>query len=149
MSLIGRLDLLSALFGPITITEVVQAELLADGDRPGQAVIAAAISATQIRVIANSRTEPALLALDEGEASTLRVAIHNVGPCLIVIDEPAGRAVAAEYGIPHTGTVGVILQAKKRALIPSVRTVFEELLAQEFRIAAGIIKKALILAGED
>ena len=35
----------------------------------------------------------------------------------MVLDERAGRAVATEHGIAHTGTVGLILQAKKRGLV--------------------------------
>ena len=69
LSLIGRLDLLPALFGPITITEVVQAEVLAGGDRPGQTALAAATRETRIRVIGESKSEPALLALDEATES--------------------------------------------------------------------------------
>ena len=149
LSLIGRLDLLSALFGEITITDVVRAELLAGGDRPGQAAIASAVCEKLVRVIGESKKEPLFLFLDEGEASTLRAAIQHDGPCLVLIDERAGRAVAAEYGIAHTGTVGVILQAKKRALIPSARTVFAELLTQDFRIAAGLMREALARVGEE
>ena len=149
LSLIGRLDLLPALFGEITITDVVRAELLVGGDHPGQAAIASAICEKHVRVIGESKKEPLFLVLDEGEASTLRAAIQHDGPCLVLIDERAGRAVAAEYGIAHTGTVGVILQAKKRALIPSARTVFAELLTQDFRIAVGLMREALARVGEE
>ena len=149
LSLIGRLDFLPALLGPITITNVVQGALLAGADRPGQAAIAAAVLEAQIRVIGDLWHEPTLHSLDEGEASTLRAANHHQGPCLVVLDKRAGQAVATERGIAHTGTVGLILQAKKRGLVPSVRTGFEEMLAQEFRIAAGLNKEALARAGED
>ena len=44
LSLIERLDLLHSLLGQITITDVVQSEILAGGDRPGQAALAAAKS---------------------------------------------------------------------------------------------------------
>jgi predicted nucleic acid-binding protein len=149
LSLIERLDLLHSLLGRITITDVVQAEVLAQGDRPGQAAIAAAIRAKRIRVIIDQWPEPKLPDLDEGEASILRAAIHHGVPCLVLIDERAGRAVAKELGIAHTGTVGLILQAKKRGLVLSVRTLFEQLLAQDFRVSAGLIREALAQAGED
>jgi predicted nucleic acid-binding protein len=149
LSLIDRLDLLHLLLGPITITNVVQAEVVAGGNRPGQAAIAAGIKAKWIKVIVDEWPEPKLADLDEGEASTLRAAIHHGLPCLVLIDERAGRSVAKEAGIAHTGTVGLILQAKKRGLIPSVRTLFEQLLAQDFRISAELIRVALAQAGED
>jgi predicted nucleic acid-binding protein len=122
LSLIDRLDLLHSLLGRITITDVVQAEVMAGGNRPGQAAIAAAIRAKRIRVIIDEWPEPKLRDLDEGEASTLRAAIHCGVPCL---------------------------QAKTRRLVPSVRTLFEQLLAHDFRISAELIRTALAQAGED
>ena len=148
LSLIDRLDLLHSLFGRITITDVVQAEVLAGGDRPGQSAIAAAINAKRIRVIIDQWPEPKLPDQDEGEASTLRAAIHHGASCLVLIDERAGRAVAKESGIAHTGTVGLILQAKKRGLVKSARSAFEQLLAKDFRVSAGLIREALAQAGE-
>jgi predicted nucleic acid-binding protein len=148
-SLLGRLDLLHALLGRITITDVVQSEILAGGERPGQTAIAAAIRARRIRAIIDRWAEPRLPDLDEGEASTLRAAIHQSLPCLVLIDERAGRAVAKELGIAHVGTVGVIVQAKKRGLVPAARTLFEQLFAQDFRVSAGLINEALAQVGED
>jgi predicted nucleic acid-binding protein len=131
-SLLGRLDLLHALLGRITITDVVQSEILAGGERPGQTAIAAAIRARRIRAI-----------IDRWAA------IHQSLPCLVLIDERAGRAVAKELGIAHVGTVGVIVQAKKRGLVPAARTLFEQLFAQDFRVSAGLINEALAQVGED
>jgi len=65
-----------------------------------------------------------------------------------LIDERTGRAVARELGITHTGTVGLIVQAKKRRLVPSARRIFEQLLAKDFRVAAEMIREALAQAGE-
>lgn len=148
LSLIARLDLLASLFGRITITDVVRSEVLEGGAKPGQAAIAKAIQAKQIRVIADEWSEPKLVHLDEGEASILRAAIHLSAPCLVLIDERAGRAIARQLGIPHTGTVGLILQAKRRSLVPSARTIFEQLLEKDFRIAPDMIREALAQAGE-
>lgn len=83
LSLIDRLDLLHSLLGQITITDVVKAEVLEGGTKPGQAAIAAAIEAERIRVIADEWAEPKFPELDEGEASTLRAAIHLERPCLV------------------------------------------------------------------
>lgn len=148
-SLLERLDLLHALLGRITITEVVRSELLAGGDKPGQPAIAAAIRARRIQVIADTWPEPTFPDLDEGEASTLRAAIHQRAPCLVLIDERAGRAVARDLGIAHAGTLGLIVQAKKRGLVPAAKTLFERLFAQDFRVSAKLINEALAQASED
>jgi len=148
LSLIDRLDLLHALLGQITITEVVHTEIIAGGDRPGQGAIGFAIKVKWIRVITDEWLEPKFPDLDEGEASTLRAAIQCDRPCLVLIDERAGRAVAKEAGIAHTGTIGLLLQVKKRKLVPAVRPLFEQLFARGFRISAELIGAALALAGE-
>ena len=75
--------------------------------------------------------------------------MHQSQPCLVLIDERAGRAVAKELGIAHVGTVGLIVQAKKRGLVPAARVVFEQLFGQDFRVSAGLINEALAQAGED
>jgi len=148
LALINRLDLLQSLLGQVSITEVVKAEVLAEGSKPGEPAIAEAIKSNWIRVIADEWPEPQFTALDEGEASTLRAAVNVGAPCLVLIDERAGRAVATELGIAIAGTVGLIVQAKKRGLIPSARALFAELLKKEFRVGAEMIREALVQVGE-
>jgi len=148
LSLIERLELLRLLFGTVTITEVVRDEVLSGSAKPGEAAIANGIESGSIQVIADRWLEPRFPELDEGEASTLRAATHLGAPCLVLIDERVGRAIARELEIAHTGTVGLIVQAKKRGLIPSARALFEQLLAQHFRVSGEMIREALVLAGE-
>lgn len=42
-----------------------------------------------------------------------------------MINEHAGRAVADDLGVAYTGTVGLLLRAKKEGRIPDVRPVLE------------------------
>jgi len=148
LSLIDSLDLVHALLEAITVTDVVHAELSVGGDKPGQAAIARAVKRRRIRIIPDTWSDPDLSYLEEGEASTLRAALHQRSPCLVLIDERAGRAVAKELGLPHVGTVGLIVQAERRGLIPSARALFEQLLARDFRVSAGLIRAALEQVGE-
>jgi predicted nucleic acid-binding protein len=148
LALIDRLNLLHSLFGEVLITEVVKGEVLVGGDKPGETAIAAAIEASWIRVIADQWLEPQFPDLDEGEASTLRAAMQIGVPCLVLIDERVGRATARELGIPLSGTLGLIVQARKRGLIPSARAAFEQLLERDFRVATEMIREALAQVGE-
>lgn len=92
--------------------------------------------------------EPVFAELDEGEASTLRAAVNLRRPCLILMDEKAGRAIAQELGFAVTGTAGIILAAKRRRLIPAARPVFEQLLENDFRLSAELIRAVLTESGE-
>ena len=52
-----------------------------------------------LQTVAIATTEPALPDLDEGEASSIRLALSRNGSALLLIDERSGRAVAQELGL--------------------------------------------------
>ena len=91
---------------------------------------------------------PVLPDLDEGEAASIRLALALGGETLLLIDERAGRSVAQEFGLQLAGTAAVIGLAKQRGLIASARSVFAELHASDFRIAAAVIQTVLERCGE-
>jgi predicted nucleic acid-binding protein len=63
---------------------------------------------------------PMLIAhLDQGEASAIALALEaRVG--LVAIDERRGRLVAREMGLAVTGSLGVLLRAKRLGVIDAV-----------------------------
>ncbi len=148
LGIVGGLVWTHALFGKVSLTAAVQGEVAPGSDRPGEREITAAIRRRWLKVIQEEWIEPAFTELDEGEASTLRAAVNLRRPCLILMDEKAGRAVARELGFAVTGTAGIILAAKRRRLIPAVRPVFEQLLEKDFRLSAELIRVVLAEAGE-
>jgi predicted nucleic acid-binding protein len=115
---------------------------------PGEAGIAAAISAGWLRVHPATPATPELPDLDEGEAACIRIALSEPGPMLLLMDERAGRALARELGLQVTGTAAIVGMAKTRGLIDSAREVFARLHDAEFRVAAPVIREILRRAGE-
>ena len=110
--------------------------------------IQAAIASGWLRAVAVDSSEPDLPDLDEGEAASIRLALISGPQTLLLIDERAGRAVAAEFGIRLAGTAAVIGMARQRRLIDSARAVFAELHANDFRIAPAVIQAVLERCGE-
>ena len=55
------------------------------------------------------------LQLDEGEAAAVSVAVERQAG--LVVDERRARRVAARFGVPLMGTLGVLLLAGRRGLI--------------------------------
>lgn len=145
---VGGLAWVHSLFGKVALTAAVHGEVAPGSDRPGEREIAAAVRRGRLRIIREQWAEPAFAELDEGEAGTLRAAVNLRRPCLILMDEKAGRAVARELGFAVTGTAGIILAAKRRRLIPAVRPVFEQLLEKDFRLSADLIRVVLAEVGE-
>lgn len=66
------------------------------------------------------------------------------------MDEDAGRAAAKAYGLAMTGTVGILLRAKHTHLLPEVRPVLDQLIADAgFWIGSAFRRDVLLLAGEN
>jgi predicted nucleic acid-binding protein len=65
-----------------------------------------------------------------------------------VLDDLAARKFAKSFGIALCGTVGVIVIAKRRGVIPSIKPLLTNLMDAGFRIDSRLCTTALHLAGE-
>jgi predicted nucleic acid-binding protein len=92
----------------------------------------AAQTAGCLKVTEPAPTGPVLPDLDEGESACIRIALANPAPCLLLMDERAGRAIAQEHGLAVAGTAAIIGLPKTRGLIGSAREVFARLHASDF-----------------
>lgn len=94
-------------------------------------------------------TPPAILAWDlgTGEAAVLAWAYAHAGTEAI-IDDLAGRRCAAALGIPVRGTLGLVLTAKRRGIIPAASPVLERLRVSGMYLSDRVLNQALALVGE-
>ena len=145
---VGGLSWLEQLFTEVMLTDVVLAEVLTGRYPATEAPIRQALTAGWLQTVAITTTVPALPDLDEGEASSIRLALSRNGPALLLIDERSGRAVAQDLGLSVAGTAAVIGMARQRDLITSARQVFADLHASDFRIAPAVIKAVLDRCGD-
>ena len=144
----GAFDLLRGLFGEIAVTAQVRDEVLAGGELPGASELANSIRDGWIKVKHIGAEAPGLRDLDAGEVSTLTLAVSHDGPCLVLMDELAGRSYARAHGLRVTGLAGVLLSAKKARLVQSVRPFFKRLEKSNFRLSTAIVRAVLEQAGE-
>ncbi len=143
----GAFDLLRALFGRVEVTAEVRDEVLAGGELPGAAELAGAIREGWIRVAPAPRRGADFPELGAGEASTLALALEPAD-CLVLMDDPLGRARARSLGIPVTGLAGVLLAARRSGAVPELRPLFDRLAASGFRLGEEIVRAVLAEAGE-
>lgn len=85
--------------------------------------------------------------LGAGETEAIGLALESGVPTVIV-DERAGRRLAAAVGLDVVGTVGILLRAKQRGLVGTVRPELDALLATGFFVATSLYRDALMRAGE-
>jgi predicted nucleic acid-binding protein len=148
LSLIGRLDLLPALFAECWVPQAVFNEVAVAGiGKPG------AIALQSPEWLARVRLSPVpdpllVMQLDAGEAEVISLA-RQLSPCFAVIDERRGRRIAHEvYGLVVKGTAGVLVEAKRRHLISEVRPMLLALREAGYFIAQSVIDAACVAAGE-
>jgi predicted nucleic acid-binding protein len=91
---------------------------------------------------------PILLnSLDIGEASVIQLAL-NKNISTVCIDEAVGRRIARLSGLAVTGSVGILLRAKKEGYPLSIKTAIEKMLNHNIRLSQRVIDFALKEAGE-
>jgi len=67
---------------------------------------------------------------------------------VVVLDDALARRVAETLGLNVTGTLGLLLDAKRASLIPAVGPLLDQLEALRFRLAPHTCAAVLKLAGE-
>ena len=85
--------------------------------------------------------------LGDGEASSIALAIET-GNSLLIIDEKKGRKIAADHGIEIIGSLGILLKAKQKKVIDSVKDIINAIERTNYRIAPAIKEELLKQAGE-
>ncbi len=80
--------------------------------------------------------------LGAGESAVLALAAEHPNT-EIIIDDLAGRKCAASLNIPVRGTLGLVLAAKKRGLIPKARPVIENMMRTGLYLSKKVLEQAL------
>lgn len=128
---IKQLDLLKALFGKITVTQLVADEF---GKKlPDFIQIENPQNLTYQKILESF--------VDIGEASVLALAIEKK-ECLLIIDDNKGRREAKQLDLPFTGTIGILIIGKEKGLIKSLSEILEKIKKTNFRISESIINDA-------
>jgi predicted nucleic acid-binding protein len=145
---VDNLDLLPKLFGKIMIPQGVFDELQV-GEHPA-AKLVQDLSWLEVVTVENQQVVKELqlsFKLDLGESEAIALA-EEIGASQLLIDEKAARKVAMARKLPLIGTLGVLLLAKRRGLLASVKDVLDEMQAQEMRISERLYVQVLTLAQE-
>ena len=150
----GLFDLLRVLYGRIILPPAVYREVVTEGrERAGVRETEEAIAAGWMEVSALQGPEAArrirtMFLLGDGESEVLALAQER-GADLVLIDEEQGFRRAEAMGFHVLRTTGILLQAKARGRITTVKEHLEALRAEGFRLSEGAYREALRQAGEE
>ena len=147
LSGIGRLDLLKKLYREVTIPEAVYREVTAKKDSACMQVIGenAWIRIEKIRDLSEKKMYKTKL--HDGEVEVMILAQEKQAD-LVVIDDNAAKKTAEYLGLTVTGTIGVLIKAKKLGHLDAIRPVLDEIKENGFYIGAALEKMVLEQAGE-
>ena len=145
---IDRLDLLPALFGQVHIPYAVAVEL-AEGKRQNISLPTLEdLSWVTIRPVRDRTLLPLVTNLGDGEKEVLALGLEATD-ALLVLDDRNARRYAIAAGLEVTGTLGLLMLAKERGLIDSIRPALDRLQELQFRLSAATRQMVLNLAGEE
>jgi len=137
MTNIGELDLLHKVYAEIVTTIDIATEY-------GEALP----EWVEIVTVKDKYRQKILeMQIDKGEASAIALALETQN-CTIILDDYKARKIADRLGISFTGTIGVIIKAKLRGIIPSIKPFIEKIKQTDFRLSAEVELQALKEANE-
>ncbi len=146
---VGHLNLLHDLFGQVVITKEVYSELTT-GNHPATRIVPQ-VNWLEIREVADSQQIRVLQLqsnLDLGEVSAIILA-EELEADQLLIDERAARQVALARHLPVIGTVGILILAKQRGFLESVKTILDAMIGNGTRIGKSLYEQAILLAQEN
>jgi predicted nucleic acid-binding protein len=143
----GLLDLLTGLCAGLRIPRSVAEEVSRINDPADPARIW--LLRNNGFVADSPSVSPFVMAWDlgAGESSVISL-VESLPGLTAVLDDLAGRRCAQAIGLPVVGTLGLILMAKQRGLISSVRPALDSIVAAGLFISRHHIDSILTQAGE-
>ncbi|OYU57357.1 MAG: DUF3368 domain-containing protein [Chitinophagaceae bacterium BSSC1] len=137
LSNIGELNLLQKVYGQIITTIEIATEF---GDQLPDWV--------SIHQVTDKYRQQLLeMQIDKGESSAIALALETPD-CTIILDDYKARKIADQLGLHFTGTIGVIVKAKLKGVIPSIKPILSKIKTTDFRLYSELELLALKEAGE-
>jgi len=140
---IGALNLLKDIYNEIIIPTAVYNELLVLDSN--ELPIRKQLNQDWFKietVIKDSTFLSLSVELDIGEVEAITLAIQKKADYLL-IDEKEGRKIAVEKELKIIGTLGILIEAKRRKLIESVKTKMDDLMNIGFWINPKLYNKVI------
>ncbi len=147
--IVDRIDILTGLFNQVLIPQAVKDELLLLTNY--QQEVNSFFDNKQITIkqlsdlnLYNDLSD----ILEKGEAQAISLSVE-LNADLLLIDEKKGRTIAQQFGLQITGLLGILLLAKQKKLIDSVKKTMDNLRTKAgFWIGSKLYNKILQKAGE-
>ncbi len=144
---IWHLELLPKLVSRITVPTPVAQELAEGRRRDLDLPIPEALAWVELRAPSSEKVVRLVADLGPGETGVLLLTMERTDP-VVILDDALARSHAEILGIRLTGPLGILLDAKRRGLVPAVAPLVDDLQRLGFRLSEGTRHAVLRMAGE-
>jgi predicted nucleic acid-binding protein len=127
---IGKLDILQKLFQQVTITSNIAEEF--NQKTPEWIIIKDPINSKYISAFSEI--------VDAGEASAIALSIESEDS-LLILDDLKARHLADELKLKYTGSIGILILAKRKGLITDLDEIITKIQSTNFRLSNALIHK--------
>jgi len=147
LSICGQINLLQKFFREVYMPIAVKEEIIAGGEL-GIGIKELKTSPwIKIERVSDPHKVKLLYELEQGEAEVIVLAKEK-RVNKVLIDEKIARLQAKVLGLQVIGTLGLLLKAKKEAILPAIRPLIQKMMDEGIWIKQGLLKGILIEAGE-
>jgi len=143
---LSRLEILRDLYTEISIPSAVFNEI-ETGKQKGYYLDLTTIDWIKIIPIKDQQATKYFLDLDQGEAETIVLA-SELNADLVILDERLGRFYAKHADLKVTGTIGILIKAKRLGLIKELKPLLNELTSKNVWLSEKLIIDILEQVGE-
>jgi predicted nucleic acid-binding protein len=143
---LNLLDLLPQIFSRVLVTNIVLGESAGRSDFLESPLIHEALNSGLLELCTPPDFSAFVQEIDAGEASAIAMAFEC--GCGVLMDDRAGRRAAKNIGVPVIGTVGVLVLAKRKGMVPLVKPLLKNLAASGYFLSNAIVAAALEASGE-
>jgi len=146
---IEMLDILGKLYSGVFLPKAVIDEVCRNSKFAAEAEAIQKSDFIKVEAVRNEQSVKILRAagLDLGESEAIVLA-DMMPSSILLMDERKGRQIAFSMGIQVTGTLGILLQAKKLGAVKDIKPFLDELINENIRIGATLYNSILEQAGE-
>jgi hypothetical protein len=143
---LSRLDILRVLYGEVFIPTAVYQEI-EDGKHKNYYQDLSTLDWIKISPVKDKQAVKYFLDLDAGESEAIVLATE-LNAELILLDEKLGRFYAKHADLKVTGTIGVLIRAKREGIIKELKPLLIELTSKDVWINETLISEILSQIGE-
>jgi predicted nucleic acid-binding protein len=144
---IDRLNLLKQLYKTVLFPPAVEAELSAGAEQGINVPRLSSYPWLKRVSLVSDASIPLVTDLGRGEAEVIALGLEHPGSRLI-LDDTLARRIAQLNQLQFTGTVGVIVRAKRVGLVAAVSPIVSQLRKSGLWLSDSLIAEVLRQAGE-